>query len=141
MNCNNTENVTIKKLVNGGYGLAGLRNGKTVLVQFTLPGEVVTIATVARQQHLDHARAVAVVQSHAGRVRPPCPYYGKCGGCNLQHADYPTQCLVKQQILIDLLERSPSPVLKELARRVEPIIHRTLRLWLSPAYQAESGPA
>ena len=122
MNCNNTEIVTIKKLVNGGYGLACLKSGKTVLVQSALPGEIVTIATVERQQYLDHARTVTVMQSHAGRVSPPCPYYGKCGGCNLQHADYPTQCLVKQQILCDLLERSPSPVLKELAPRVEPTI-------------------
>ena len=122
MNCNNTTNVTIKKLVNGGYGLASLSSGKTVLVQFALPGEVATIATVEQRQRLDHARAVNIERSHEGRVSPPCPYYGKCGGCDMQHADYPTQCQVKQQILSDLLERSTSSALKKLSSRVEPVI-------------------
>jgi 23S rRNA (uracil1939-C5)-methyltransferase len=122
VNCNNATKVTIKKLVNGGYGLANLSSGKTTLVQFALPGEIVTIATVEQQQRLDHARAIRVEQPHEGRVAPPCPYYGSCGGCNLQHADYSTQCLLKQQIICDLLQRSKSPVLKELASQVEAVI-------------------
>jgi len=36
----------------------------------------------------------------------PCPHYGRCGGCDLQHADYSLQLALKGQFLHDLLAAS-----------------------------------
>ncbi|MBE0583852.1 MAG: class I SAM-dependent RNA methyltransferase, partial [Desulfofustis sp.] len=114
--------VTIKKVVNGGYGLARLADGKTVLVHFSLPGETVEIAIDRRQQRLDYARATTILTAHPGRITPPCPYYGSCGGCDLQHADYDTQCRLKRAILVDLFSRSPAAELSESADSIATII-------------------
>ncbi|MCB2215364.1 class I SAM-dependent RNA methyltransferase [Desulfofustis glycolicus] len=121
MNCKNSQVVTIKKVVNGGYGLASLPDGKTVLVQFGLPGETATIAIDRQHKQLDHARATAIVAPHRGRIEPPCPFYGRCGGCNLQHANYDTQCRLKHDILVDLFARSPVPAISSQASSIAPV--------------------
>jgi 23S rRNA (uracil1939-C5)-methyltransferase len=49
-------------------------------VPFTLPGErVVAIGSGERRE------LVEVLQASADRVEPPCPHFGTCGGCALQH--------------------------------------------------------
>jgi tRNA/tmRNA/rRNA uracil-C5-methylase (TrmA/RlmC/RlmD family) len=32
-------------------------------------------------------------------VQPPCPVYGMCGGCHLQHAGYQAQLSLTREIL------------------------------------------
>jgi 23S rRNA (uracil1939-C5)-methyltransferase len=53
---------------------------RAVHVPFTLPGEV-----VAAIQQGDRAELVKVVTASPERVTPPCPHFGVCGGCSLQH--------------------------------------------------------
>lgn len=51
-----------------------------IFVPFTLPGErVMAAGTGERRQLLD------VLTPSAERVSPPCPHFGVCGGCALQH--------------------------------------------------------
>lgn len=105
MNCKNSHVVTIKKVVNGGYGLASKPDGQAVLVRHALPGETVSIVVTRQQSQVAFARIVARHTTHPGRVEAPCRYYADCGGCDLQHTDYPSQCMIKQAITSDLLSR------------------------------------
>lgn len=70
----------------GGQGDGISRDSeRAVHVPFTLPGEVVDAV-----QRGDRAQLVSLIQASRDRVAPPCPYFGTCGGCRLQHwADAP----------------------------------------------------
>lgn len=94
----------IEKLVHRGFGL-GRHEGRVWLVPFTLPGDVVE-ATMVRDRggHLE-GKADAVIEEGPGRTAPPCPWYGRCGGCHLQHADYDTQVRLKVEVLKETLQR------------------------------------
>src|SRR6476659_7804933 len=52
-------------------------------VPFTLPGERVLAAGGGERREL-----VEVLEASAERVAPPCPHFGTCGGCALQHWDH-----------------------------------------------------
>jgi 23S rRNA (uracil1939-C5)-methyltransferase len=62
----------------GGDG-DGLAAGP-VFVPFTLPGERVLAAGEGGVRDL-----VEVLEKSPDRVEPPCPHFGVCGGCTLQH--------------------------------------------------------
>ncbi len=56
-----------------------------VYVPFTLPGERVRATGAGDRREL-----LEVLEASAERVTPPCPHFGVCGGCALQHwADAP----------------------------------------------------
>ena len=70
-----------------------------------LPGEKVRARIVARKKDFAVADVVAVDDSSPGRVQPKCKYYGRCGGCQLQHAGYDTQLTLKAGIVRDAMTR------------------------------------
>lgn len=103
---NKTATVQIEKIVAGGHGLARLANGMVVLIPHVLPGERVRVKIVRRLKDYAEGLAVEIEKPAPGRVNPPCPYYQNCGGCDLQHADYPDQLEIKKAILLEILARA-----------------------------------
>src|SRR3712207_753586 len=68
-----------------------------------LPGEVVTANVYRRKPSFEIATTQTVLEPSSARVEPPCGYFGRCGGCALQHVDLRTQVAVKQRVLEDAL--------------------------------------
>ena len=96
--------VTIEKLVYGGDGLSR-GEGQVTLTPFVLPGEQVEIEPGEARSGVLRAGLRSVVTASADRVPAPCPYYGKCGGCQYQHATYDAQLAAKRAILEETLIR------------------------------------
>ena len=96
--------MTVEKLVYGGEGL-GRVEGRVVLAPFVLPGERVRAEAAQEKPGLVRARVLDLLDPAAERVIPPCPYFGRCGGCHYQHAPYEFQLAVKRQILAEELRR------------------------------------
>lgn len=93
----------IEKIVSGGLGL-GRDEAGAVLVPFVAAGEQVRVELVPGGKGR-RARLVEVITPSAHRVVPPCPHYGRCGGCHLMHLSYDEQLRAKREILIDALVR------------------------------------
>jgi 23S rRNA (uracil1939-C5)-methyltransferase len=92
-------------MVHGAVCLARLEDGTALLVDGAIPGEAVEVELHHRKGRLWFARVVAVAQPSAHRVAAPCPYYGECGGCQLQHVEYQHQLALKTGIVRDALRR------------------------------------
>ena len=102
--------LNIEKLIYGGDGLARLPaddrgRGKAVFVPFVLAGEKVEAALSEEKPGFARANAVAIVEPSPHRIQPPCPYFGRCGGCHYQHASYEHQLEIKKEILRENLRR------------------------------------
>ncbi len=96
--------VTIEKLVYGGDGL-GRIDGQVVLAPFVLPAELVSLETVRVKSGLLRGNSPEVLTGSEHRVQPRCEYFGTCGGCHYQHADYAYQLTQKVEILRETLRR------------------------------------
>src|SRR5260370_482506 len=96
--------LTIEKLIYGGEGL-GRADGRVVFTPYVLPGERVLVEPASTKGGLIRARLQEVLTPAEGRVEPPCPYFGRCGGCHYQHADYKVQLEAKRAILRETLLR------------------------------------
>ena len=79
--------------------------GREVFVFGGIPGETVVAEIVAVRRKYLAAQVVEVVSGSAQRVKPSCPYFGQCTGCQWQHIDYAAQLEVKAGLVRDALER------------------------------------
>jgi len=96
--------LTIEKLIYGGEGL-GRADGRVIFTPYVLPGERVLVEPASAKGGLIRATLQEVVAPAEGRVEPQCPYFGRCGGCHYQHANYKLQLEAKRAILRETLLR------------------------------------
>ena len=123
--------VRIEKLVYGGEGLGRLASGQTVFVSGVLPGELVRAGIVRKRKGIFHAVAEEIIEPSAERVAPPCKGEKQCTGATWPFIAYPAQLRLKQEILLDTLQRTggmrpkrplpiiPSPVTEHYRLRTQ----------------------
>ena len=88
----------------GGCSVA-IHDGIVHFVRGALPGETVEAEITLSKKSHRFATATRIIDPSPDRVLPPCPVYGTCGGCRLQHAAYPAQLEMKRAVLRDTLRR------------------------------------
>jgi 23S rRNA (uracil1939-C5)-methyltransferase len=96
--------LTIDDLAFGGEAVGRL-DGYVVFVRGGLPGDVLDVRVLETQARYARATIEGIVTASPDRVAPPCPYFGRCGGCRLQHVAYPAQLAFKEKQVRDCLER------------------------------------
>ena len=96
--------VTIERILPGGVGLAHLE-GKTVFVSLAAAGDRVRIRVDREKGNLVYASIDEILEPSPERIEPPCPYFGRCGGCDFQQLNYAAQLSAKAGIIRDCLHR------------------------------------
>lgn len=88
----------------GGKGV-GRNEGKAVFVPFTIDGERITARVVREKKSFAEAELVRVEEASPHRTPPPCPYFGRCGGCSYQHMSYEHELHWKSHQVAQALQR------------------------------------
>jgi 23S rRNA (uracil1939-C5)-methyltransferase len=96
--------LAIDDLAFGGEGV-GRVNGYVMFVRGGIPGDRLRVRVTETRGRYGRAVVEAVETPSPARVEPPCPYFGRCGGCRLQHVSYPAQLAFKEKQVRDCLER------------------------------------
>jgi len=94
----------LESIASGGNAF-GKFDGKTVFVQGGAPDETVCCRIIEERKTWARAELLEIIEPSPARIDSSCTFYGKCGGCNLQHIDYDAQLAVKTSILMDCLSR------------------------------------
>ncbi len=97
--------VTVEKLVQGGNGFARLDSHKSIFIEGALPGERVEVTIDEEKKGYAKGRVKTILEASADRVVPPCPHWGVCGGCDLQHLASDKQPEAKQKMVMENLKR------------------------------------
>ena len=96
--------VNISSLGSSGEGV-GRVSDFTVFVNGALPGEEVKAKITEVKKTYAIGKLMEVVKASPERIKPACPIYAECGGCQLQHISYEGQMQVKRQQVKDAMER------------------------------------
>ena len=96
--------LTIEKVVLGGDGLARWRD-LPIFVPRTAPGDVVEARITERRPSYGRAEVERVISAGPLRREAPCPYYARCGGCQLQHIEDEAQLGLKVAAALETLRR------------------------------------
>lgn len=96
--------LTIKRLGINGEGVGYFRK-KTVFVKGALPRETVAVRVTREAMNYVEAELIKIIEASPDRVKPPCPIYEECGGCQLQHLSYPAQLTEKTEIVAETFRR------------------------------------
>lgn len=102
--CPTVMEVTIERILPGGFGLAHA-DGRTIMVALAAPGDLVRVRIDRVKGNVSFASIEEVITSGPERVEPPCPYFGRCGGCDFQQMNYGAQLTAKAEIIKDCLRR------------------------------------
>lgn len=96
--------VQISDVSRGGAGIAK-HQGMTIMVPYTTWGDEAMIRITDVKRRFAQGELIDVVSPGTDRITPPCPVFGRCGGCQWQHIPYEQQWQLKQQGVLSALER------------------------------------
>lgn len=96
----------------------GRKDGKTIFIPFTLPGDEVAVEVIKDKKTYFMGQVREILVSSPHRIKPPCPSFGICGGCQWQHIDPSFQGKIKREILSETLRRlgklDPIPLIETI---------------------------
>lgn len=104
MNKNDEYSIEIVDQAFGGEGI-GKVDGVPVFIEFALPGETVKTKILKVNKNYAFGKMMEIEKESDERADAPCPYYYRCGGCDLQHQTYAGQLRFKRKRVVDALER------------------------------------
>jgi 23S rRNA (uracil-5-)-methyltransferase RumA len=94
----------IRRLGINGEGVGYYRK-QVVFVDGAIPGEEVVAKVTDREKQFARAKLVRIKKRSAYRMKPPCPVYTECGGCQLQHIDPRLQRRLKRELVEEAFRR------------------------------------
>lgn len=96
--------IEITSLDHSGKGIGKLNN-KIVFVENALPGEIVDIKILKDKKNYMEASTNKIIKKANNRIESACPYFSKCGGCDLLHIDYNDSLKFKQEKIKNIIKR------------------------------------
>jgi 23S rRNA (uracil1939-C5)-methyltransferase len=134
----------MEKPIYGGASLAHIPAdgppdlaGKAVFVPQSLPAELVEASVETERRSYVTATLDSVLEPSPERIIPGCEYFGRCGGCHYQHAEYAAQLTMKRSILVETLERARVAMPSEIrVLSADPWVYRNrIRLHIARSSQ------
>ncbi len=93
----------IEGFTHDGRGVTRV-DGKVWFVEGALPDEKVVVRPTGGKRSYSLGVAESILEPSASRVTPHCAAFGVCGGCALQHLEYPKQLSFKKANVVENLE-------------------------------------
>jgi len=97
--------VQIERLDHQMRGI-GKIDGKIAFVPKTLPKELVDINIVIEKKKFFEGNLKSVINKNDERIKPICPHFLECGGCQLLHVNYETGLQYKQNKVNEIITKN-----------------------------------
>lgn len=104
----------VETLAFGGKGIVR-QNGMVVFIPFAIPDDLIRYRIVEKKSSYATGELLEIIEPSQDRIQPRCPYFGVCGGCQLQNLNYEKQLEHKKEALRDSLRRIGHVTIDKLA--------------------------
>nr|WP_269667768.1 23S rRNA (uracil(1939)-C(5))-methyltransferase RlmD [Staphylococcus arlettae] len=91
-------------LTHEGHGVVKI-DRYPIFVPNSLIDETIEFKIIKVKKNFAIGKLLTIAKTSPERVEPPCVYYYKCGGCQLQHMSYDAQLAMKKEQVITLFHR------------------------------------
>ncbi len=91
-------------MTHDGLGV-GKVDGYPLFIHGALPQETAEVHVLKTLKSYGFAKIVELKEPSPDRVEAPCMYFGKCGGCQLQHLSYAGQLRWKENMVRNVMKR------------------------------------
>ncbi len=86
-----------------GNGIAKM-NDISIFVPQTVKGDIVEVQIEKIHQSIAFAKMIKVLKKSNKHIKVTCPYYDKCGGCDLLHISYDREKILKENYIKKLFK-------------------------------------
>ncbi|EHJ09114.1 23S rRNA (uracil(1939)-C(5))-methyltransferase RlmD [Staphylococcus simiae] len=104
INKNDIKTGTVVDLTHEGHGVVKV-DRYPIFIPQALIAEEIEYKVIKVKKNFAIGKLLNINTKSQERVEPPCIYYQKCGGCQLQHLSYPAQLAMKKEQVINLFQR------------------------------------
>lgn len=95
--------VEITNLDHFGRGI--VKKEKPIFIDNALVGEIVEIEITKDNKKYSEGRVIKYIKKSPLRVESNCPFYDKCGGCDLLHLSYQEQLKYKETKVKEIIKK------------------------------------
>lgn len=99
------KNIELLRAGAKGVSVGKTEEGKTVLVQDAVPGDIVNVLVHKKKSSYLQGRAIEILKESPYRTEAECEHFGICGGCKWQNLSYEAQLKLKQDEVENNLKR------------------------------------
>ncbi len=103
-----------------GYDIYGFgvvhKDGITIFVEQAMEGEVVVCEITKITKKIAFGITIDIIKESKNRIKPLCAYYENCGGCDLLHIDYETECRIKENKVRQTLRNKDQSIIQPILR-------------------------
>ncbi|MCX7820445.1 MAG: hypothetical protein N2258_02085, partial [Brevinematales bacterium] len=110
--------LNIEKFANEGCSIAHDEN-KVIFVRYALPGEKIKANIYRETTSYSVAEPIEIIEASPRRIKPLCPYFGLCGGCDYQMMDYKLQLETKAKLVLETFRKIGKIELSDLTGIIE----------------------
>lgn len=82
----------------------GTHQNRLISVKGVIQGQIVSVKTERRREHVTEAKLLQVIQSSPFETETPCPHADFCGGCLYQRLPYKEELRLKEEQMKRLFE-------------------------------------
>jgi 23S rRNA (uracil1939-C5)-methyltransferase len=129
---------TINRMSHDGRGISEW-NSKILFVDGALTGERVTARLLEEHSRYSDARVDDILEASPYRQVPACKHFATCGGCELQHLGIEHQLILKQDAVLEQLERWGGVIPKHIAVPITSAAEGYRRCARMGVWYAENG--
>lgn len=87
------------------FGLGIVKKEKPIFIDNALVGEIVEIEITKDNKKYSEGRVIKYIKKSPLRVESNCPFYDKCGGCDLLHLSYQEQLKYKEIKVKEIIKK------------------------------------